>query len=68
MVEHYGEEVGIRMARKHLSWYSKGLKNSAEFRNRVNKMSKLDEVLTIVTEFFNNEKNLELSFRHFFYH
>ena len=57
MVEHYGEEVGIRMARKHLSWYSKGLNKSAEFRNKVNKMSKLVEVVTLVKEFFNNEEN-----------
>jgi tRNA-dihydrouridine synthase B len=57
MVEHYGEEVGIRMARKHLSWYSKGLNKSAEFRNKVNKMSKLNEVVTLVKEFFNNEEN-----------
>ena len=57
MVEHYGEEVGIRMARKHLSWYSKGLNKSAEFRNKVNKMSKLNEVVTLVKEFFFNEEN-----------
>lgn len=25
MLEHYGLETGVRMARKHLGWYSKGL-------------------------------------------
>ena len=28
----YGEYTGVRMARKHISWYSKGIKNSAHFR------------------------------------
>jgi tRNA-dihydrouridine synthase B len=36
MLRHYGVEVGVRIARKHLGWYSKGLPGSAEFRARVN--------------------------------
>ena len=32
MLSHYGSEVGLRIARKHLGWYSKGLPGSAEFR------------------------------------
>ena len=36
MVEHYGEDLGLRMARKHMAWYSKGLHGSAEFRVLVN--------------------------------
>ncbi|MFC4295164.1 tRNA dihydrouridine synthase DusB [Novosphingobium tardum] len=36
MLEHYGTEVGVKMARKHLGWYTRGLPGSAEFRNRVN--------------------------------
>ena len=37
MLEHYGVETGVRMARKHLGWYSKGLPASAEFRAAVNR-------------------------------
>ena len=37
MLEHYGSETGVRMARKHLGWYSKGLPASAEFRAAVNR-------------------------------
>lgn len=33
---HYGQEAGLRIFRKHLGWYSKGLPNSAEFRVAVN--------------------------------
>lgn len=36
MLEHYGEDVGVKMARKHLGWYTKGLHGSAGFRNKVN--------------------------------
>jgi tRNA-dihydrouridine synthase B len=36
MLDHYGEEVGTKIARKHLGWYTKGLHGSAEFRNIVN--------------------------------
>lgn len=36
MLEHYGEDVGVKVARKHLGWYTKGMHGSAEFRNMVN--------------------------------
>ncbi|HUK11626.1 MAG TPA: tRNA dihydrouridine synthase DusB [Stellaceae bacterium] len=36
MLEHYGRETGLRMARKHLGWYSKGLHGASEFRAAIN--------------------------------
>ncbi len=36
MLEHYGEETGVKIARKHLGWYTKGMHGSADFRNKVN--------------------------------
>jgi tRNA-dihydrouridine synthase B len=36
MLAHYGCEVGVKIARKHIGWYSKGLPGSAEFRAAVN--------------------------------
>src|SRR5690349_2232408 len=44
MLEHYGTETGVRMARKHLGWYSKGLPASAEFRFAVNREAEADKV------------------------
>ncbi|RZM21073.1 MAG: tRNA dihydrouridine synthase DusB, partial [Sphingomonas sp.] len=38
MLEHYGIETGVNMARKHIGWYTKGLPGSAEFRNKVNQV------------------------------
>ena len=52
MLEHYGRETGVRMARKHLGWYIKGLPGSAEFRNRVNFIDDADLVLRSLAEFY----------------
>lgn len=35
----YGMEAGLRMARKHVGWYSSGMHGSADFRNQINKIS-----------------------------
>ncbi len=32
ILTHYGVHAGVKIARKHIGWYSKGLPNSAEFR------------------------------------
>ncbi len=52
MLEHYGKETGVRMARKHLGWYSKGLPASADFRGAVNRESDPDKVRQMLAEFF----------------
>jgi len=36
ILEHYGIQAGVRIARKHLGWYSKGLVGSAEYRSEIN--------------------------------
>jgi len=36
MLVHYGSDIGVRIARKHVGWYSKGLPGSAEFRAAIN--------------------------------
>ncbi len=38
MLGHYGAQSGMRIARKHLGWYSKGLPGSAEFRTGINRI------------------------------
>lgn len=52
MLEHYGEYTGVRMARKHLGWYTKGLPNSAEFRAGI--MSDVDSASALrrIEEFY----------------
>ncbi len=48
----YGVERGSRMARKHIAWYTKGLKNSALFRARMNQLQSAREQLDAVGLFF----------------
>ena len=52
MLELYGEDVGVKIARKHLGWYTKGMHGSAEFRNRVNFIDQAPVVLDELERFF----------------
>lgn len=52
MLELYGEQVGVKIARKHLGWYTKGMHGSAEFRNRVNFIDKAAEVIEELERFY----------------
>lgn len=52
MMKLYGEDVGVKVARKHVGWYTKGLTGSAEFRNRANSESDPQVVLEMLEEFY----------------
>jgi tRNA-dihydrouridine synthase B len=53
----YGEYTGVRMARKHISWYSKGQRNGGAFRNMVNRVDNSKQQLEMVEQFFNDLKS-----------
>ena len=48
----YGVDVGVKVARKHISWYTKGLAGSASFRQAMNQLPSIEEQLTAVDRFF----------------
>ena len=48
----YGESTGLRVARKHISWYTKGLAGSAAFRRVMNQLQTCGEQLAAIDEFF----------------
>jgi tRNA-dihydrouridine synthase B len=48
----YGEETGVRIARKHISWYTKGLVGAAQFRHAMNQLQTVGEQLAAADEFF----------------
>ena len=52
LYEFYGEYTGVRMARKHISWYSKGQRHGAAFRQAVNKCETVEKQLQITKSFF----------------
>ena len=61
MLEHlqdlyafYGDLTGMRVARKHISWYTKGLKDSANFRHAMNQLQSIEEQLAAIQAFFDH--------------
>lgn len=52
MLDHYGRDVGAKIARKHIGWYTKGMHGSAEFRHKANFIDDPDEVLGEIERFY----------------
>jgi tRNA-dihydrouridine synthase B len=52
MLEHYGTSGGLKIARKHVSWYSKGLFGSADFRTRINQIDEPGQVKVAIRDFY----------------
>ena len=52
MLDLYGPQVGVNVARKHIGWYTKGLNGSAEFRNHVNRIDDAAIVLDELERFY----------------
>lgn len=61
MLELYGVQSGVAMARKHLGWYTKGLHGSAEFRNRINMIMDPAEVMSMLRDFYARSMEMELA-------
>ena len=55
----YGEFTGVRVARKHISWYSKGQSHGGAFRDAVCRVDTIDEQLRMTHEFFERLINKE---------
>ena len=55
LYEFYGEHTGLRVARKHISWYTKGLTGSAHFRHQMNQLESISEQLKAVNDFFEGQ-------------
>jgi len=49
---HFGEQAGVRLARKHIAWYSHGLRGSAAFRAAMNRLDDSAAVLHLIDQFF----------------
>lgn len=52
MLVHYGAYAGLRIARKHIGWYSKGLPQSSEFRAAVMRVDDVGKVREMINWFF----------------
>jgi tRNA-dihydrouridine synthase B len=56
LYDFYGDLTGMRMARKHISWYTKGLAGSAQFRHSMNTLQTIDLQLQAINDFFTELK------------
>ena len=54
----YGIDAGVRVARKHISWYTKGLIGSAHFRHAMNQLPDVTTQLQAVNDFFGQQQQL----------
>lgn len=53
LYQFYGEYSGCRIARKHIAWYTKGLRSSNEFRQNMYKVESTAEQALVVENYFN---------------
>ncbi len=57
LYEFYGEYSGVRIARKHISWYSKGQRDGAAFRHAMNRVDSAYAQLNMARSFFDQLEN-----------
>ncbi len=55
MLSHYGTHTGVRIARKHLGWYARGLVGAAEFRAKVNREDSPERVMDLIAELYRRQ-------------
>ena len=55
ILHHYGTEVGTKIARKHLGWYSKGMTGSTDFRAAIAQVEDGATLLKCVNSFFSSD-------------
>ncbi len=56
LCQYKGERVGIREARKHAAWYTKGLHGAANYRARIGLISSFEELQQIALELIEQNK------------
>jgi tRNA-dihydrouridine synthase B len=52
ILSHFGLDAGLRLARKHVAWYSRGLPGSAEFRASIMRLADADAVIAHIHRFY----------------
>jgi len=52
ILTHFGSDAGVRLARKHVAWYSRGLPGSAEFRAAVMRLGDAAAVQALIVAFY----------------
>ena len=61
ILSHYGIRNGVRIARKHLSWYAKGLRDAAGYRAAINREEDPDQVRHLLRELYSTDSETDLA-------
>lgn len=56
-VNYYGPDIAIPRMRKHLGWYLKGFPYSTDVKDRINKLTKLEEIKGVLKAYLNKLEN-----------
>ncbi|MCT4575195.1 MAG: tRNA dihydrouridine synthase DusB [Alphaproteobacteria bacterium] len=56
LADYYGQEKAVLLARKHVSWFTKGKRKSNEFRQEVNRTKVFSELLEKISDFYEGLK------------
>jgi len=59
LYDFYGEYSGVRFARKHISWYTKGQPQGAPFRKMINQVESAEEQLARTNAFFDHLQTMK---------
>jgi tRNA-dihydrouridine synthase B len=51
-IDFYGEHRGVRLMRKHLAWYAKGLRHGSDYRRQINNCATAEEARDLITKFY----------------
>ena len=57
MIDHYSQKIAIPLARKHIGWYSNGVKNSAQYRAKINILNDLNEINDTINHFYESQSD-----------
>jgi tRNA-dihydrouridine synthase B len=60
----YGEITGVRVARKHISWYTRGLVGSSAFRHAMNQLDSVAGQLAAVNDYFAQAARADVRLRY----
>ena len=52
--KYYGDKESVCLFKKHINWYTNGMKNSSQFRNKINRIFDYELLLSEVESFFKN--------------
>ena len=52
LTDYYGPKIGALLAKKHICWYSQGLRYGAKFRQEVNQLHEFDVLKDCALSFF----------------